>query len=624
MSTIREHIGEALDFFAQQQAVVATCFNVGTDFLENKALPVLLGAEGGTREAVRQHLHDRLAATDVTIYYDPTAGAVPAGDLRYVARPVPLRGRLFHPKVTVIAGVGHDDRHWVYLAVASANLTRSGWAHNAECVGETWICTPQQQTWGALDGFLGWLQDHAAFGEHPDRRDATRHVREILAAMPNRRRPNDDGGHVWSGTLYHQLYTSVVDTGGFPAFLQEGRSRRPSRLWAYSPYWADVERGVAAFGAAETVLIPSLTHTGDRIGLARGQVPPAASVASNPEDRGDRFWHMKSYWIEHGGRVRTAVGSCNFTTAGLSGGFGNVEAMLVTNEDAAWLPEVKDLELEAIPQNPPDETAPEPAPVAVVVAWDWRDRTWRWWLGPGHDQTDFRLEAPGLDTQLVEGGQGRADGDPPPPASSFALHYWDADGPQTWTRPVVEINLASSQRVYGRPLTVDEIIASWNGRRPATPIDDDDDGVGTSEADETAPDGPDVPIEFGTVNLFDFYRSMTHLRKALAEAADNPGARRALLEGRPDSVMTLVRMTTKDSGVPAVRFLVLTELAEVLHDHQDAIDAMLLDEAADLHTTVTDEVRQALAESPDSSDLDPEALLAWVNRELKGLGGSTS
>ena len=36
------------------------------------------------------------------------------------------------------------------------------------------------------------------------------------------------------------------------------------------------------------------------------------------EKEDDRFWHMKAYWVRFANdAVRTAVGSCNFTEAGL-------------------------------------------------------------------------------------------------------------------------------------------------------------------------------------------------------------------------------------------------------------------------------------------------------------------
>ena len=83
-----------------------------------------------------------------------------------------------------------------------------------------------------------------------------------LARMPERKHFIDDGTEPWSGTLYAKLYASVVHTKGLPAFLQGSRSRRPSEMWAYSPYWSDVAEQVSAWGARKTVLVPALPRTG--------------------------------------------------------------------------------------------------------------------------------------------------------------------------------------------------------------------------------------------------------------------------------------------------------------------------------------------------------------------------
>ena len=68
----------------------------------------------------------------------------------------------------------------------------------------------------------------------------------------------------------------------------------------------------------------------------------------NEDDVGTRFWHMKAYWIEHRNSIRTAVGSCNFTNAGLAGADGNVEAMLVFDAAPEWLPGGREVETEEL------------------------------------------------------------------------------------------------------------------------------------------------------------------------------------------------------------------------------------------------------------------------------------
>ena len=161
--TIRERIERASGFFEAREAVVLTTFNLSGQFLEDQAMPAILGVEGATAAARNAVLHGQLAETECTVFYDPTVRPGVSGKFRYVARPVPLRGRLFHPKLIIIAGRSEDGTPWVYLAVSSANLTLSGWGRNAESFGETWIHTRKQQAWGGLDGFLAWLQRKRSF-----------------------------------------------------------------------------------------------------------------------------------------------------------------------------------------------------------------------------------------------------------------------------------------------------------------------------------------------------------------------------------------------------------------------------------------------------------------------------
>ena len=94
----------ATGYFARRDGVVLTTFNLHGQFLEEQALPAILGVEAATAAARDAGLHGQLAGTDCTVFYDPTVAPGVSGKFRYVARPVPLRGCLFHPKLVIIAG----------------------------------------------------------------------------------------------------------------------------------------------------------------------------------------------------------------------------------------------------------------------------------------------------------------------------------------------------------------------------------------------------------------------------------------------------------------------------------------------------------------------------------------
>ncbi|TXD37447.1 hypothetical protein FRC98_07050 [Lujinxingia vulgaris] len=339
--TIRERVERAAAFFHRQEGVVLTTFNLNAPFLEAQVLPTVLGVEAKTEAARRAQTHQRLAMTPCTVFYDPGVSPRLSGHYRVVARPVPLQRRFFHPKLIVMAGRCEEGVTWVYLAVSSANLSMSGWGRNAECFGETWIHTKHQQTWGALDALLEWLQEYAPLDEGAGG-DAVARVLEALRRMPARKRFQNDPSQPWAGTLRARFYTSVMHPAGFADFMQLGRSRAPKELRVYSPYWSEVAEGLASFGAKRNVVVPARRVDGVSLGLSREQAAELSedvAILKNTEDRGTRFWHMKLYRIVHGKHVYTAVGSCNFTRAGFAGASGNVEAALVYRSNPGWFPE---------------------------------------------------------------------------------------------------------------------------------------------------------------------------------------------------------------------------------------------------------------------------------------------
>ena len=569
--TIRERIERATAYFGRREAIVLTTFNLHGQFLEEQALPAILGVEAAMPAARDAGVHGQLAETDCTVFYDPTIAPGVSGKFRYVARPVPRRGRLFHPKLVVIAGASEDGTSWIYLAVSSANLSLSGWGRNAESFGETWIHTRSQQAWRGLDGLLAWLQGNPSLDEGSGGGDAVATVRATLAGMPADRRLRDDGTNPWSGSLDARFYSSVVDTEGLPSFLKMGRVRRPAELWVYSPYWGSVSEMAGKFGAQRTALVPAMRADRKGIGLTKGQFDDAtevdAEVWRNERERADdRFWHMKAYWIRYGKRIYTAVGSCNFTQAGLSGEDGNVEAMLLFDGiEPDWLDKCDAALPEDLADEPEaEECVPEPVPVAIVVAYDWRSESWRWFLDADATQVDFDLHLPTVRAAMrICPGAGERRGGPPGLRAQYKVTYTHHGEPKLWTGQVVELHLDHTQRTYGKPLSASDILESWrlnshNGAR-RLPIGEGDGDEGDDEGAEG-----DVPAAFDAVNLYDLYRATRALRRRLAELESDPRALNALLVGRSDSVMALASLAAGDGEAPVVRYLVLRELSSIV------------------------------------------------------------
>ena len=621
-ATIRERLQRATAHFRNREGVVLTTFTLSGTFLEDQALPTVLGVEAKTAAAQRAELHNGLARTPCTIFYDPATGPRIHGKFRYVARPIPLRGRFFHPKLAVIAGHSYDDVTWVYVAVSSANLTLSGWGRNVESFGETWIHTRTQQSWSALDGLLEWLQNHSPLGEERTGKDGVERIRAALARMPARRRFSAKGTEPWAGALNAHLYSSVVDGSGLPRFLRMGRVRKPSELWAYSPYWADVPEIVSEFDARRTVLVPGRTIDGSALSLSREQADSLAHKAEilrNPEDMGKRFWHMKAYCIRLGKASYTAVGSCNFTHSGVKGEEGNVEAMLVFRADPPWLLEGEAIKPEDLSQAAQaEEDVPTPVPVAIVVAYDWKKRSWRWYLDVGSGQHSFSLELPGLAQFAIEHGTGERSEKPPERGSRFTVAYRNSSGRQSWQGEVVELNLDHSSRTYGKPLTAAEILESWRGRAPTWDLGSGGDD-GSTDGDEDEHE-TEVAAAFDAVNLYDLYRSLRALQKKLEGLGPYPDVQRALLVTRPDSVMALARLADRDGTAPVVRYLVLIELSKIATLWAELLGDGLAPRITEMALSAKDRTYRELRVQLQGDAAQAREMLSWFEARLGGIG----
>lgn len=632
-ATVRERIEYASKYFKQIHGVVLTTFNLNGEFLANNALPSVFNieGEGAGRKA---ELHNRLSHTPVTVFYDPTIDPGLSGRYRFVAQPVPLPGRFFHPKLVMIAGESEEGTTWVYLAVSSANLTLSGWGRNAESFGETWIHTQKQQPWGALRELLDWLDSYCNLKE---KQGAVAAIRKTLNSMPDRRRFNNDPekNEPWSGSLNANLYVSVSreNTQGLAGFLREERSRTFEELWVYSPYWSDVAGQIEKFNAKETVLVPALSSDGKTLGLSSEQfaeLNDTTTVCRNEKD-GDRFWHMKACWLSSGYRTRTAVGSCNFTNAGLVGGdTGNVEAMLVfDNEDYSWLPDGDSTailddnafsdEIEA------EEGVPEPVPVAIVVVWDWEAQSWRWWLKPSRGQTEFELDLPGMDPIPIEPPGGEKSGNPPIGGAKFTVFFSSGGKRKSWRGHVVELNLVHSRRTYGKPLSATEILESWQSGNP--PGGGGSRALNGSEDEDDDESEQEPPAAFDAVNLYNLYRSTRALRDRLKQQT-NPSIQRSFLVGRADSAMSLAYLADREQEAPVVRYLILKEIHSIVSDWSCLFEPdkiAVVERAREIANRAREKVRQDLEkELGTSNKRSSDRMLEWFENHLSKLDTTTS
>lgn len=271
--TIRERIYRATSRFDCREGILLTTFNLNSQFLEQQAFPIILGVDLENSEVIqRSDVHDELAKTLCSVYYDPCVAPQVSGNYCYEAIPVPLRNRYFHPKLVAIAGT-IEKVPCVYLAVSSANLTLSGWGRNVESFGETWLHTPRQQSWIVFREFLEWLERRTFLGQEGTTANGIGRVKSVLERiekMPDHKVSRTKGAPR-NETLSAELYVSVVHTKGFPHFLQLERKRAPRQLWVCSPYWSSVEKNVKSFKANETSLVPARSLNSEKLSLTQTQ-----------------------------------------------------------------------------------------------------------------------------------------------------------------------------------------------------------------------------------------------------------------------------------------------------------------------------------------------------------------
>jgi len=341
-------------------------------------------------------------------------------------------------------------------------------------------------------------------------------------------------------------------------------------------------------------------------------------VHSIPVGDGDRFWHMKAYWIQHGDKVFTAVGSCNFTEAGLAGKDGNVEAMLVFQANPDWLLDGEEIDPDDLAtEEEAEEQAPVPTPVSIVVAWDWRALRWRYWLEAGAGQSDFRLRLPGIAAFDIQGGTHARVGKPPPRGSTYTVSYTTRGSPKQWEGQIVEVNLDHSSRTYGRPLTANQILESWRGSSPGWDLGGGGGGAGDPEDGEDSEQG--VEAAFDAVNLYDFYRAMKALRAKLGSYQKQPSLQRAHLVGRPNSVVALAHLANGDGEAPVVRYLVLRELGSVIELFADVLDSSLVQRVQEMVQEARGRTSVLLEGEAGVHDGQGPEMLRWFEEQLSAL-----
>jgi len=617
---IRSRLTDVAARFSKIEVALFTSFNFHAEFFERNVLPALFGDSGDSSLAAREQLvHRRLRDTRVGVVCDPSVIQPGAGRYRYTVYPKFVPGRVFHPKTIILFGHDADGARWIYLAVMSANLTISGWGRNCEGFADIWLHSVSEQPVQELKHMLQWLRPSRA-GRH----DALSDGLGFIEQLQQRRSRNDPEGHGWLAKDDACFYFSP----------------RWSSMWAFvhahygavdaariaSPYWGGGTRIANALGDAAVQLTASLSPP-DMLGTGLGR--DAAQELMRPNstlttwnDEAGRFFHVKLYELHIGNDTVTGIGSCNCTEAGLfwegAEGVpsGNAEAMLFRKAALEWHPTrplaLKDLDATC------KETHDDPLTFCVTVEYDWKGKTLSWCLEGETGSPGWTLHLPddqksaSLDERRGSRVAARL------PTRRFFVH--DPQGARRFEGVITEVELDNSSLTYGSPLSIEQILESWQAGAEVEPgpgADDDDDQEGDGAS------GPDraivVPFE-----AFTFFQALRRIQTRIAQSGEGV---RDWLVSRSDSVCAFAEAFVHSGQRPSAVWIVLNECLALLEPHwrddpqvRSARKSILRHHERARLSTLAQLAGELRARGHDPRALDPsqpEALLKWFEHRFK-------
>ena len=272
-----------------------------------------------------------------------------------------------------------------------------------------------------------------------------------------------------------------------------------------------------------------------------------------------------------------------------------------------------------------EEGAPQPVPVVIVVAYDWRSRCWRWFLESTDRQSAFHLLLPEGKSFPIVPGTDKRKGDPPQKSgATFEVTYSEHSQLKSWKGKIVELHLDHSHRTYGKPLSASEILESWRGVGSygggTRKNDGDEDDNNSNNNDDSDHSRTNIPAAFDAVNLYDLFRAIRSLRARIEQLESQPHALRALLVGSSNSVMSLARLAEREGEALVVRYLVLRELSNIVKAFKlDSFDVDLLSNVHKGYRQAKKTTLSRLATELGINRGEAKKILDWFEKKLKRL-----
>jgi hypothetical protein len=504
---ISQHFGQR----GQVEALVMTSFGLDVSYFERYILPAFFPSLGeGPVSEPHRPLFEYLEENQIpiSVLFDANqlqrgeqllaAGSSVIKELRWQAHPEMPRAGFFHPKV-IIALLNDNGEKSLVVGAASANLTRSGWAHNFESCALVDLQLRAASKSSLLVDVRELLQ---SFQEDADNSVAIKiileHIHECQAVRHStRKHANHYRTRLWFGqdglnltdwlsqqVLHSDLRTgewhldvlspyysddipSLIDWANRQLNISSDTSLRTDAIRCYCPKLDgqyDIEHSVLEMYESSGVTWSSLV--GETL----------KSKKKNTDGHHlERYLHAKvfRFWSKHNEVV--IIGSANATKQGLrDGGHGNNEASLVLSSTAAegaqlssWLKPIAAIEKEDC--NPvseaEDHSVEEEKVPELMATFDWasaqlvlhnRDhRDVEIYLG-NHAQANWVLQPGNRLSQTLEGLLiGSLFKSPTLKVKRIS------NSDKAWLCLVSESNLHAKPPAPSMERTIDELIRDW-------------------------------------------------------------------------------------------------------------------------------------------------------------------
>lgn len=582
--TVRECVAESRQWLSSIDAAIFTTFTFDPGFFENNVLSLLFGVQDSAEHRRRCNINNALMRTNVVVFYDKNHSIRHTGKYCYQVSGIKLFERFFHPKLIILAGQMENGSNVVIVTVLSANITMNGWGYQEEVLSTVFIESSRQQ------GLISSINDFLSFLEKSTQSqyDAINDVKNILKMLP------EEIPLTKVRTPDTEIYFGGIKKGiNFQEALAEGKTvQRWDRLYAFSPFWHDVKEQSIKFPVREYVFIPTKNEKGLYIltpeqagvlkSLDRAESVDFMDFKESTYTKGI-FRHAKAYFLQKDYKVRIGIGSSNFTSSGLDGDDGNVEAMIIINTDVAHSIQHFETDLKIITINEhnaelePDSDSPSMVPFDIGVIFDWSLKQFIYsYKIFNKESIDAHLYLPGVQEPIPLLSDVEHEHIAPQMKlvdfGDFLVKYQIGNVSNDYFGIIFEINLFASAKDYVPRLSYGDILDSWRMAGTDVPLsrspyewekDENDDSAGFKI--------DDLPSEerINIFNYFDDFRAIYDLRSKLREAKKKKQVK--VIDGflyfRPDSIQRLTEALPSIKPLER-RYCLAKEIISLLEEYQ--------------------------------------------------------